>query len=206
MALLDLIREMRAAPHRYLECVSPIALEAFLQGCLWVNGSMFDAKMSVAERFHSSTTMGLGNLAYLNIDEPRDGVDYILAGLEEFFATNDEGAPRAEDFSTRTFALIVSDAVNQGRAGLVLGERTISWLYHFVQGFLWALESAHPTIALAQRARLAEFERWLGVRFRHEGRRWERILRIYGGESLDGIKEFVSLWAEFETELGIGAK
>jgi hypothetical protein len=87
-------------------------------------------------------------------------VDYILAGLEEFFAANGEGAPRAEDFSTRTFASIVADAVNQGRAGMVLGERTISWLYHFVQASGdRAFRGMHPAPPTGVDSRLLRSER-----------------------------------------------
>jgi len=95
---------------------------------------------------------------------------------------------------------LLVEAIESGRVATYLSEATIVCLFHFVVGYLQALDQFHAEDAVRQQEELARFERWLGERYGEPDVAWHRLLLLYEGGGSSGLDAFAKLWRAWKSK------
>jgi hypothetical protein len=196
MRVIDLVRDLRSNPGRYVECRTPIHLWAFLEGYCWVDSSLREPLRELIAYFEGPEELNVFIRAHLAADDPSDAFEQILQRLESRVETAESWPFEPGLGSGKTLIHTVGDYLRQGRSGLFLAEPTVTWLQHFVQGFLVGTSMSDPEAGKQQSEQFSDFGEWLAEYYNCPGTRWHRILRIYGTET-GGIFKLPALWDEF---------
>lgn len=196
MRVIQLVRELRSQPTRYLECCTAVHLGAFLHGYDWVETSLQKPLQELAEHFGGPSGANVFTRVYLTVKDAREGVDCILRYLEERVGAGNDWVVEPRDDAGQPFMAVVGDYLRQRRPGLFLGEPTVTWLHHFVQGFLAGVAVVDPEAGRRQTEQLADFGRWLAADNDCASAEWHRALRSFYAET-NGIYELPRLWDEF---------
>ena len=205
MELFTLIQRLREAPQEFLEVVSPLYLNALLDGYGSVDSRILHA-MRVVDDPVSLSPWPLGPVASLDacsrvyLVEPdlRRGVAVLLEKFEEVLRSSPGKDPIFGGFAGRRFVDLVADVIKQGRPGMLFGELTPSSMFHYSMGFNLASEEFDPAAAKSEREQLERFAWWLS---RLNGWEicvpWHRMIRVYEGAWREGLEAFVRLWDRF---------
>lgn len=198
MGLSLFLASLRQDPAKVVDYVSPVCLAPVLYGYGEIDETVFDVVHGVSGAFAGPDQMSVFSRAHLAFPDEVAGFDAVLNALERYCAEHNMGhEPRAGVHAPADVVAWVRHAVDQGRPALVLAEPTVSWLAHYVRGFLAAREAIDPRAGRADREQFDHFEQWLRARNPEFPRApWHRIVRAFDGESLHGIKAFLREWDE----------
>lgn len=205
MELLTLIQRLRQAPQEFLEVVSPLYLDALLNGYGAIDSRIMYVMRKLDDPLSSSpwprgprASLSVFSRVYLAEPELERGVAVLLERFEGLFRTWPDKDLVRGGAAGRSFADVLAEVVKQGRPALLFGEPTPLYAFHYSVGFNLAFEELEPAAAAAERSQFARFSRWLQHQYDWDVTvPWHRLIRIYEGPGLQGLEAFVRLWDEF---------
>lgn len=172
------------------------SLGVFLNGYDNADCGVHDALHALLDTFDGPAQADACTRAYLSYEDSSAAASAVLAALEKL-ATGVQ--PEPGPFSNTTFVEAIREPILHRRPQIILGDPTVVSLYNYVRGFLCGLEVILPVEAAKQTRALAEFERWLRVKYEAPCAAWYKMIRVYGGTCEAGLERFIELWDEFES-------
>jgi hypothetical protein len=200
--LASLLRKIDESPGTRLESFTALALDQVISGFRAADKSCARLMQDLHRRMASDRLGEMSPLVRIYLDHKiaEDGARVALALLRS--AVQEVVRPPVPSPMVGQHCVsVLVEAIEGGRAATFLSEGTLVCLFHFVVGYLQALEQFDAEHAARQQEELAGFERWLGEQYGEPDVAWYRLLALYEGGGSGGLDVFVKRWRAWKSEI-----
>jgi hypothetical protein len=185
-------------PEEYLDRPCVLSLDAFMQGYRCADEQGAEVLAALAGLVDGPAEANAFARAYLLPGSSEAAMRTVLRHMQNIVRAGGLGAGRAGPFAGQTFMEVLGEPILKGRAAMFLGVSTVGNLFNFVSGFLCGFDVVDRARAKEQRETLAAFERWFQAECGCPGTAWYKLVRIFCGEWVEGLRLFGDRWKEFE--------